>query len=767
MGKIGEAWILIRAKRDTAQIKKQALAAGNLVIKTNKRTQKNRLTAEQVFHDRVAKLQQRALAENITRDKRAFRKSLRDKERLVKASVKRRSRIIQSVSTRIGGRFAGIGAVFGGPGGAVAGLGLDVALGILKKTTKALFSFARVLTKVVIKALSFTIKWVTRLTAVLGLLAVGATLAASKLALQAESINSMFGFIFTESTKAAREWSDTFAEAVKRTPTEIRKQLGIFFQMIKTMGISEDAALSLGKSFTQLTFDMSSFFGATVTAEQAFLKLTSGLTGEVEPLKRVGILIKEETVKQFAWATGIADVNKELSEQQKLLARALLILQQTRTMHNNLIDTMEEATNQFRAFKSMAVQVGQEIGFSLLPSVKALFSTLNPLLSGLRDFLRTNQEEISKNVLGIAKVVGSFALGLAALTRTVLAPMFDWLLERFNNWKTEIPKAIDIVQKAVNNAWFKVLDVFGKVIKGLKILAGAFVESFKLIADAVNTELDRTEKRLTTLVRLKKELFGGFGAGALLDEASGAPESKIGALKPKLAEVFGGVKASFQSIFGSPGDTKEAQGIFTKAFNALKNLVEDSKKAFEDTGNKKIALEDQYNSKLDKEIERLKKIKGLNEGQRKHFASLNQLIGITFRNKGRGAEISALQERKSARERALAAQAARAAIPRGPAGLPLFQLGLGRVERPSILAPRTTGTRGTLGQVPIPRSARMRSGGVPGIAFSGQKSPFEDDRFNLITNTFFEIIDVLKQIATQSGGAEKMLERIAGAGDPV
>ena len=57
----------------------------------------------------------------------------------------------------------------------------------------------------------------------------------------------------------------------------------------------------------------------------AFDKIRSGLAGEAEPLRPLGIMLSEDAVKVEAVAMGLTRVKRELTEQEKILARMSLI----------------------------------------------------------------------------------------------------------------------------------------------------------------------------------------------------------------------------------------------------------------------------------------------------------------------------------------------------------------------------------------------------------------------------------------------------------
>ena len=155
--------------------------------------------------------------------------------------------------------------------------------------------------------------------------------------------------------------------------------------MFKSMGLTSDGAANMAKALTSLAYDMASFYN--LKPEEAFLKLQSGITGEAEPLKRLGILINEATVKTYALKHGIGEQGKALTELEKVYARYFAILDQTKLAQGDLLRTGDSLTNVFRTIWNLIKQTGTEIGTAFLPAITELGIAF-------RDYLINNKEDI-------------------------------------------------------------------------------------------------------------------------------------------------------------------------------------------------------------------------------------------------------------------------------------------------------------------------------------------------------------------------------------
>lgn len=226
--------------------------------------------------------------------------------------------------------------------------------------------------------------------------------------------DSLFETSLGNMSDSVRSWSDEVSNALGLNAVTMRKNTGVIYNMTSSMGVAEENALKMSKGISLLTEDMASFYN--LNTSEAFNKLRAGLTGETEPLKALGILVDENTIKQVAYSEGIAATGSELTQQQKVLARYVAILKQTGNAQGDLARTLDSPANQLRILKNQVQQLGLTFSNFLLPVVSAILPYLTAFtkvvtsaLTSLSKFLglsSTNAsnetEKISSNVSGLA-----------------------------------------------------------------------------------------------------------------------------------------------------------------------------------------------------------------------------------------------------------------------------------------------------------------------------------------------------------------------------
>lgn len=210
---------------------------------------------------------------------------------------------------------------------------------------------------------------------------------------------SLFETSLGNMANTAREWSEEISTALGLNAYTLRNQLGTLYNMTTSMEIADKTAYTLSTTITQLAQDMASFYN--MSTDEAFYKLRSGLTGETEPLKALGILVDEATAKQAAYKHGIAQTGEELTQQQKVLGRYYAILDQTKNAQGDLARTIDSPANQMRILKEQVNQLSITFGQALIPVMQEILPYFVVLAN--------KTAELIANLFGVERAATSIA----------------------------------------------------------------------------------------------------------------------------------------------------------------------------------------------------------------------------------------------------------------------------------------------------------------------------------------------------------------------
>lgn len=239
---------------------------------------------------------------------------------------------------------------------------------------------------------------------------------------EAQEAASAFDVLFESNAESVRRWADETAIAMGRSTYELQGQAASFQQLFKAAAPTGEAAAGLSEKFAALTQDLASLYN--VSESDALAKLRSGLAGEAEPLRTFGVFLTEAAVKAKAMEMGLGDANGKLTEQEKILARARLILETTTDAQGDAVRTASSFANQSRALSAAWNDLAVKLGTVLLPLATKFVRALTGLVRWFEQLSPATQEWI---VIagGVAAALGPVlaALGTVTLSIAALLPL--------------------------------------------------------------------------------------------------------------------------------------------------------------------------------------------------------------------------------------------------------------------------------------------------------------------------------------------------------
>lgn len=225
--------------------------------------------------------------------------------------------------------------------------------------------------------------------------------------------------IFGDQAAGVLKWSEQSATAFglsQAAALDAASNFGQFFKL--ALGPEQQALVDdFSFSMVELAGDLASF--NNVSPEEALMALRSGLSGETEPLRQFGVFLNEATVQAKALELGIWDGSGAMTEQQKILARHAVIMEQTADAQGDYADTAGGAANMTRTLRAQAINLAATFGKVLLPIGTKVLGFAVDFLKGLEKI----SPEMQRWVLVVA--AGAAALGPLLLGLSRLAPAFS------------------------------------------------------------------------------------------------------------------------------------------------------------------------------------------------------------------------------------------------------------------------------------------------------------------------------------------------------
>ncbi|MCW5936722.1 MAG: hypothetical protein KIT11_05390 [Fimbriimonadaceae bacterium] len=187
---------------------------------------------------------------------------------------------------------------------------------------------------------------------------------------------------FKRAAGVVQEFAETSASAYgvsKRAANEYAASLGAIY---KASGLTEKASADLSVTTVKLAADLASFKNLSV--EDALNKIRSGLVGEIEPLRSVGVLLSDQTLQRRALTEGITEQFSKLDEGTKVQLRFKEILEQTKDAQGDYARTSGDLANQQRTLAAETEDVAAALGETLLPVAKDFVSVVRQAVGWLK-----------------------------------------------------------------------------------------------------------------------------------------------------------------------------------------------------------------------------------------------------------------------------------------------------------------------------------------------------------------------------------------------
>ena len=183
---------------------------------------------------------------------------------------------------------------------------------------------------------------------------------------------------FGKSSNIINEFAESALKNFGLTELQAKKYVSTLGAIAKASGESEDATLQMSTNLTKLTADVASFFNYDY--DTAFNKIRSGLTGETEPLKDLGVVMTVANLEQYRLAQGIQTSYSAMSSAEQMALRYNYIMQALTDTQGDFNKTQASWANQLRVLQGQAQQLGAILGNLLQKVLYPVLSVVNVIL---------------------------------------------------------------------------------------------------------------------------------------------------------------------------------------------------------------------------------------------------------------------------------------------------------------------------------------------------------------------------------------------------
>lgn len=236
-------------------------------------------------------------------------------------------------------------------------------------------------------------------------------------------VQNVVDVVYKDSAEAVNQWSKDALNAYGMNEVSAKKYMGTMGAMLNSMNVG-DAALTMSQDLTALAGDMASFYNLDL--DEAFTKIRSGISGETEPLKQLGINMNVANLEAYALSQGMNKAYNDMSMAEQATLRYNYIMSVTKDAQGDFARTSGSFANQQKLMTENWKQLTSTLAAYFLP----VFTTVFQILNGAFSFLTEHSDQVVAALLAIGitlavmvapKFIEAAAAAISSATATASA----------------------------------------------------------------------------------------------------------------------------------------------------------------------------------------------------------------------------------------------------------------------------------------------------------------------------------------------------------
>lgn len=205
---------------------------------------------------------------------------------------------------------------------------------------------------------------------------------------QITEVENVVDVSFGSMSDKAYQFASTAKEQFGLSELAAKQYSGTMMAMMKSSGVAQDAASKMSISLAGLAGDIASFYN--IDTDTAFQKIRAGISGEIEPLRQLGINLSVANMEAYALSNGITTSYNAMSQAEKVALRYNYLMSVTGDVQGDFARTSGTWANQVRLltlnFQSLSAVIGQGLIAGILPAIQALNALMSKLMQAANVF---------------------------------------------------------------------------------------------------------------------------------------------------------------------------------------------------------------------------------------------------------------------------------------------------------------------------------------------------------------------------------------------
>lgn len=370
-------------------------------------------------------------------------------------------------------------------------------------------------------------------------------------------IENVVDVSFGSMADEAYKFASTAKEQFGLSELAAKQYSGTMMAMMKSSGVAQDAASKMSISLAGLAGDIASFYN--IDTDTAFQKIRSGISGEIEPLRQLGINLSVANMEAYALSRGITTSYNAMSQAEKVALRYNYLMSVTGDVQGDFARTSGTWANQVRLltlnFQSLSAVIGQGLIAGILPAIQALNALMSKLMQAANVFRNFMYVLMGKKLKGSQSGVSDIVSNLGGI-ETAGDDASSGLDDATSSAK-KLKKALSVLPFDQLNQLADNSDNSGTASKSLGSGLGDLADSFAGIQDSLDEVLTVDETPINKWAAKIRKAFinkDWQGLGSTIADMINVGMEKIyeviswNNVGPKITEFVNAFTTAFNSM---------------------------------------------------------------------------------------------------------------------------------------------------------------------------------------------------------------------------
>ena len=181
-------------------------------------------------------------------------------------------------------------------------------------------------------------------------------------------------------TKSLQEYYERVQDVLGVDVEKLMGATSTLQRLGEGFGLPRQEVQLMSKNLTQLAADMQS---TGLSFDQAFQKIKSGFSGEIEPMRAFGVALDQNSLQETAYALGIDKRVASMTRAQKTELLYYQMMTQTANIQNTLAKSVMTPANALNMLKNSFTRLARTIGSVFIP----IFMKLVPVILAVTELI--------------------------------------------------------------------------------------------------------------------------------------------------------------------------------------------------------------------------------------------------------------------------------------------------------------------------------------------------------------------------------------------